>query len=532
MKFFSAKLSTPTVSKIEPEQLIQLAKTICEQQQKSIPLLDKIKNREPEKKYRLIDEIITNIEAGMLNKINLVEWVYCLFAKCDWDKINPEKSQKTSEEIWQFAQEYPPLKKRLLWHLVSFHFAQDKLTIAPSLAETFSFFKPQNQDDYITIKLIDLLTKENYTDLAFLCVNECLQPDSLLKKHSLPYELTVQDNMSLVAKIQSYFPFAFHKIKNPQSEHINFLLNTLEKLSSQHQLIAVENLLIHIAPQVASNYPKLISWVKNIVNKSSGYQLSSASKKLFKKWIGAVNYKHFSQLIDLIIDRISVDSWEDNQLMQRKIFWSNYSDRFIKMRILLPFSTIQAFGNDFIEAEASQLINDGSESTEVCIVDLDGYFIVEFFRGKGSEIRIFTKDNQLENELFNFPEISLKRLRYLTIEQENIIDHCDSWQIELEQLLRSKNIFPNEGIENFQIEVNQKGIKYNYKIGLPNLNQQQIKLREKQLFIWQKEILKLTSEAKKYCQRQDNRYKSNSVLIFKDNKSLGNQKPSRLDFID
>ena len=531
MQYFTSKFPNLALPKIEPKELLKLAKNISEKKQENSYLLNKLTKNNNHKNYRLIDEIINNIEEGDFDKITLIEWVYCLSAKTDWDKVNIEKSKITSEKIWQFAQEYVPLKKRLFWHLLSFHFDQNELTLAPSLAETFTCFEPQNKDDYITLKIIDLLIQENYVDFAVICLNECLQPDSLLKKYSLPYDLTLKGNINLVAQIQNHFPVAFQKITNPQPEQIYFLINTLEKLSTENQLSAVENLLIHINPQIASNYPKLVNWVKNIIDQLSD-QLSSTSQKLFKKWIGAFNYKDFAQFIDLIIDRISVDSLEDKQLIQRKVFWSNYSDRFIKMKILLPFSTMQAFGNDFKVEEVNQLINDGSESTEVCIVDLDDYIIVEFFRGKGSEVRIFPQDKQLENELFNSPELSLKRLRYLTIEPENIIDHCDYWQINLEQFLRSKNIVPNEGIKYFQIVTSTQGIEYNCATGLPQLNSQQITLRNKQLVLWQEEILKLTSEAKKYCQRQDNRYESNAVLIFKDNKSLGNQKPSRLDFID
>jgi hypothetical protein len=531
MPFFTSKFPKLIPTKIESKHLLELVEKLQKFEIEKSYLLKQISRKKNDHNYRLIDEIIANVEEGHFEKINLIEWVYCLFVKSDWDQVNQDKSKVTSEKIWQFAQEYPPLKKRLFWHLLSFYFALDELTLAPSLAETFTCFEPQNKDDYITLKIIDLLIQENYADFAVICLNECLQPDQLLKKYSLPYDLTLKDNLNLIAQIQNYFPVAFQKITNPEAKQIYFLLNTLEKLSVEHQLIAVENLLTQIAPQIASNYPQLINWVKTIIEQASE-QLSSASQKLFKKWIGAVNYKNFARLMDLIIDRISVDSIEANHLMQRKVFWSNYSDRLIKMRFLLPFSTMQALGNDFKVEEVNQLINDGSESTEVCIVDLDDYIVVEFLRAKGAEMRIFSQDQQLENELFYSPETSLKKLRYLTIESDNILDHCDYWQINLEQFLRSKNILPNEDIKYFKIVNSKSGIEYNFATGLPLLNSQQIATRNKQLLLWKEEIFQLNSEAKKYCHRQNNRSQSKSVLIFKNNQSLGNQKPSRLDFID
>ncbi len=428
MKFFTDNFQVPIVQTSSPQKLIELANSLDTKNSALTSLLDKL-NINHDKNYRLIDEIIKNIEENKFENINLIEWVYCLSTKSDWDQLNLDKSKLTSEKIWQFAQEYKPLRKRLFWHLVSYYFDQDEMTLAPSLAQTFSSFEPQNKEDYITLKIIDLLTSENYIELASLCVNECLQPNELLYRNSLPYEIAIENNITLVEKIQSHFPLALNKISNPQAHQINFIIDTLEKLSPENQLIAVENLLHHILPQVASNYPKLVNWVRNnyilTINKSSENQLSPDSQILFKKWIGAVNYKDFSQLIDLIIDRISIDSLEDNQLMKKKIFWYNYSDRFTRIRILLPFSTIQAFGTDFDLDDITQLINDGSQSTEVCIVDLDDFFMVEFFRGKGCEIRIFPKTNEIENELFKSSDIFLKRLRYLTIEREDIIDNCD-----------------------------------------------------------------------------------------------------------
>ena len=535
MKFFTANLQLPNLKQSDPKKLIKLAETINTEKKQLSFLLDRIQ-KQKNNNYRLIEQIMQNIDEEKFANISLVEWVYCLSHKSEWDKLNPQKSQATSEKIWQFAQEYPPLKKRLFWHLVSFHFDTDEITLAPSLADTFLSFQSENKEDYITLKIINLLIKNNYLDLASLCVNQCLQPNELLHQYSLPYALKTQEDIQLVEKIQSYFPLVLNKLTNPQTKQINFLIDTLKNLSPDHQLIAVENLLCHISPQIAGKYPKLVNWVQNnyilTTDKLKENKLSSSSKLLFKKWLGAVNYQDFSQLIDLIIDRISVDYLEDHQLMTRKVFWSNYSDRFMRMRILLPFSTTQAFNNDFVRENISQLINDGSESTEVCIIDFNDYFIVEFFRGKGSETRIFAKNNQMGDELFNSPDISLKKLRYLPIDQTNIIDHCHGWQVDCEKVLRNQEILVNDQLQYFQIEKDQPELTYNFKTGLPPLNQQQIAQRNKELFVWQEDILQLEKEAKKYCQRQEKRWEIDSVLIFKNNQSLKNPKRSNLDFID
>ena len=204
----------------------------------------------------------------------------------------------------------------------------------------------------------------------------------------------------------------------------------------------------------------------------------------------------------------------------------------MRMRIMLPFSTIQAFGTDFDVEDITQLINDGSESTEVCILDLEDIFVVEFFRGVGCETRIFTHNSSVEEQLFYSPEICLKRLRYLSVETDEVIDHCYGWQIQLEQVLRSKNIFPNQHQQHFNLEENKQGLNYSKTVGLPTLNSRQMMQRNKELFNWQNDIIRLETEAQKYCQRQEQRGEFDSRFIFKSNSSSRPQKRSHLDFID
>ena len=544
MKFFTntLKLDPPRIS--PPQNLLQLSQELGEQKDQVSSLLEKIKQK-PNHEHRLIEDIIACIQEDKLSDISLIEWVYCLSTKSQWDKIHPQESESTSEKIWQFAQEYNPLKQRLFWQMVLYHFDRDEMTLAPSIAQTFSTFEAKNKQDYITLKIIDLLIEKNYVELALLCLKDCQQPDQLLYQYSLPSDISIEEDneINLVETIQSHYPIALNKIKDPQPEQINFLISTLDKLKITQQAIAVEKLLQYVPPSLAGEYPKLVSWVKNNFILSATHQLSNQSKRLFKKWIGAINYKDFAQFIDLIIDRISIDSLEDQQLNARKIFWSNYSDRFMRFKILLPFSTIQAFDNDFELDEITQLINDGSESTEVCIIDIETHFAVEFLRGKGAEVRIFAKDNQnqnkeksIEQELFNAEEISLKKIRYLSTDFVNIHDRCEYWQSSFEELLRNNNIIPNEGLKYFAIDDQSKKVKYNFDQQLLTLNKSQINYRNRQLIEWQQDIKKLEQDAIKYCQREAQRWKSDNVLIFKNNnthdKSFARRKRPNLDFID
>ncbi|BAZ45120.1 hypothetical protein NIES4102_21370 [Chondrocystis sp. NIES-4102] len=78
-------------------------------------------------------------------------------------------------------------------------------------------------------------------------------------------------------------------------------------------------------------------------------------------------------------------------------------------------------GNYLNNQDISILLEDGSETTEVCIFDFGNYFLVEFFRGNGSETRIFEKNTQTEQQLFH-SQLSIKKLRYLGLNNP-IHDH-------------------------------------------------------------------------------------------------------------
>ncbi|MEY2977335.1 MAG: hypothetical protein RLZZ435_1474, partial [Cyanobacteriota bacterium] len=86
--------------------------------------------------------------------------------------------------------------------------------------------------------------------------------------------------------------------------------------------------------------------------------------------------------------------------------------------------------------------------TEVCIFDFGTKIIVEFFRGRNSEIRLM--DISKRDYLFN-QQLSCERIRILGGEMH---DHCVLWQTECERWLASHGIFPNDNLKTFKISKN------------------------------------------------------------------------------
>ncbi|MGL4497540.1 MAG: EH signature domain-containing protein, partial [Planktothrix sp.] len=163
-------------------------------------------------------------------------------------------------------------------------------------------------------------------------------------------------------------------------------------------------------------------------------------------------------------------------------------------RILLPQKSINALGQ-YLPENVDLLIEDGSD-TEVCIFDFGKWFIVEFFRGGGSETRLFNRSQnpQLELQLLNSSQVSVKHLRCL--KPPEIHDHVFCWQTYCEKWLRVRNILPNEGTLYFKGLSSQHG-KYGQD-GLPTPSYEDQQERNRKLDQWENKIRKIESEAEKY----------------------------------
>jgi hypothetical protein len=305
-------------------------------------------------------------------------------------------------------------------------------------------------------------------------------------------------------------------------DKVNWLLRCFDEMEETTQITSVEYILNHLSTSIVGNFPELVNWLKNnYTNSSKQSKLSSQARQKLRIWIGAVNYQDFSNLVDLIIEKISVSKTEEKQLKNRQSFWSNYSDIFTRIKILLPRRSYEIINNDIrADQDIQELQNDGSDETEICIFDLgENGFIVEFFRGKGSETRIFPQNDYIESVLFGSQPLSVKKIRKLGGERH---DHVYFWQWSCEKLLREKyNILPHYEFTKYFTVISIKykvppsvtsnnpilikdqikyyeetKLRYNFQYGLPEPSENQLEKRKRDQRRWFNEIERLELEAK------------------------------------
>jgi hypothetical protein len=489
-----SSLNLPNFSPLKPSQLLDFSESLGETTGIDIQSENYIKPQTFEKP-RTFEEISKDIENNQIDKITNLEWLYLVYFKSD-------NNLKLCKLIWNIAKQKQWLKNRLIWNLVLYYGNEGnnkKRILSESLVNSFSVDVLDQADfqDLVTLKIIESLKKAP-ADLAKLSLTFKITPKDLLKTYQLPHWIKkAEDALTTVAEV-------FVSSRDLQYE--TWLLNCLEEMLSEDQIKATDDLLTKISAETAGTLPNLVEWVKlNFKPQNSNskwHQLSGQAKESLRKWIGAVNYKDFQNIVELLLennDQLNIPDWEQNQLRSRKSFWANYSDRFENIRILLPEKSINALGQ-YLPENVDLLIEDGSD-TEVCIFDFGDCFIVEFFRGGGSETRLFNRSQnpQLEQKLFGSSQVSVKSLRCL--QPREIHDHVFCWQTYCEKWLKRENILPNEGTLYFKGLSNEHG-RYGSD-GLPTPSYEDQQKRNYRLDQWKNKIRQIESEAEEYAKYQD-----------------------------
>ncbi|GAB4301221.1 MAG: hypothetical protein Fur0025_41290 [Oscillatoriaceae cyanobacterium] len=448
---------------------------------------------------RSLDEIFAVIENGQSAEVTPLEWVYCFYAKAKWDEQNPSRRESTAHAIWKVAISDQVLQSQLFWRLAVYFdkSRQDTEVLAPSLADSFPNFAPQltasNPSNDLVIKILQALTSQQpHQSIAKLSFHRLQRPNILLKNAGIPGNLGVAE-----AALDFAVP-EFARLSAPTENQAEWLLDCCNHMSAAKQLQAVETLLSKVSKEVGGSCSNLVDWLKNNYGPQQPrwQELSQTARLALNNWIGALNYGYFQKLVGLLLDRLQLKDWERNQLKSRQGFWANYSDRFRRIRILLPHSSANVVSSYLNHSDISILASDGSDPTEVCIFDFGDYFIAEFFRGPGSETRIFRVSShpQIEQLLFGSPTLSLKKIRS---QGGEIHDHKYLWQGSCEQLLREKDIYPNQGTTYFKGLSPEHG-QYNFYTGLPTPSAFDRQERQRKLQRWREEMREIEAAAKLY----------------------------------
>ncbi|MDJ0715261.1 MAG: hypothetical protein QNJ54_13730 [Prochloraceae cyanobacterium] len=223
MKFNFPKLNPPPLPKPEVNKLKKLAKSNINisftktnyylnvpQYKISIP--------------RDIDELILDIANGENDNLSLLEWIYCLHFKEEWNRKHPHNSKPTSEVIWKVAEYNDWLKQRLFWRL-ALYYSGDRDLLPLSLVKTFSIFTADNEIDSIRIEIVNSLRQNLPEEIARLSWEQVLTPQELLKSYQLP------DRIPASSEALDYVVSEFSSSNSPNEQQIEWLFCCFQEMS-------------------------------------------------------------------------------------------------------------------------------------------------------------------------------------------------------------------------------------------------------------------------------------------------------------
>lgn len=434
---------------------------------------------------RTLRQILKIIENGSPEAISIIEWLYVFKSSEDWMFNEKNDEIRACILIWQTIAKHNSVsqmaffKAALALDLKDGSFPQPLIDTA-HIAKPL--LKPLAQKK---VEWIESLSKRDY----LTCAKASYSVDLTVKQYI--YQLGLPDVAKYVADIYQELVNSIDGELSVKSEH--WLLKCIQESPNTDLVVEVVNEYLALNPEIVKD-DDFDTWFEENclpdVENSYYLKLNSNSKRKLKSLYRLSEFYKFKELIGLITkpkiaNALKISDEHIKQLNNRVQFWSNYSDRFIQVKILIPVQTEMQLKQSYLTINNYDLLaSTEEENSEVCIFEFDNTLVVEVFRGSLSEVRFFKKTDRNVNRLLQNDKLSIAEIRDMA--QDEIHDHVVVWQYYCEQLLRKLfNIIPNDDIEYFSGIPKSKGL-YSASSKQP-LSSPSIALRQErkvQLDVW------------------------------------------------
>ncbi|WP_163931391.1 EH signature domain-containing protein [Paraferrimonas sp. SM1919] len=194
---------------------------------------------------------------------------------------------------------------------------------------------------------------------------------------------------------------------------------------------------------------------------------------------------------------LGLSETEQNNIRSRTAFWSNYRAQFVRFKAILPINTY-----DFLRSESKVLMKHAiktaraDDKTEALIFSTETLIVVEFLRKGNSEVRLFKKNNWIEQQLFD----KAKSLDYIyELFQDEAHDHITLWQYYLEKMLRQRfGLAADNNVTSFT-GIPKAFSNYSHKDGLTVKPNEELLIKRKvELESWAEKFWKWELNLNKY----------------------------------
>uniref|UniRef100_UPI0040475690 EH signature domain-containing protein n=1 Tax=Rheinheimera sp. TaxID=1869214 RepID=UPI0040475690 len=460
--------------------------------------------RLPELPPRDISTILNLAEAGLQAEISVLEWISLLNGKEQWDTTHFNQERTSNELIWRLACSNHGLRYLLYWRF-AVHLDGQDMSFPRGLIRQFAHFQHQLAEvDKQRTLLLGAIYSGDISELCKSALKFRMVPINVLNKCGLP---------GLAAFSQKTLKgLARYWVEHAKQFGTDALFAVINKLKAEGQDTFYSSALLDI-PVVQLEQQKAL--VNRIVSIYSPYikdtrfkNLNQAAQQVVRDLIGAMSFGDFSKLIDKLTEqevakKLGLEEWEIRQLNSRVAFWSNYQSRFLGFSVFLPSSTFTLLKQLNFHTDDMLFYQLSNSSCEVCVLEFENHFVLEFLRGGSSGVRLIDKHSQEAQVLKNVGSVSSQQqLEVIPFLAEH--DHVVYWQNSCEKMLRTEfNILPNRNLKRFFITNQTQSGKpfyqeYSQAKGLPSLTREQFLKRQEAL---DKELKRLSRHRKPYQDR-------------------------------
>ncbi|MEE2000709.1 EH signature domain-containing protein [Alkalimonas sp. MEB108] len=455
--------------------------------------------RLPELPPRDISVILNLAESGLDAQVSVLEWIALLDGKERWDSVNHNQEYSSNILIWKTACKNHGLRYLLYWRL-ALYLDGHEISFSKGLVKQFANFQKYlaKVDKQRTL----LLTGIYSGDTSELCQRALIfrmLPAQVLSKCGLPGQ--IKHSKDALKGLARYW------VKNNKMFGYDELFTIIAKLNDEEKDTFFSSALVDIPFAKLEQQETLLKLILGIyspyVINSRFSKLNNAAQEVIKDLIGAMSFADFSKLIakltePVVAGKLGLEEWEIRQLNSRVAFWSNYQNRLLGFSVFLPTSTYSLLKQmNFITDDLlfHKLIN---SNCEVCVLEFENHFILEFLRGSISGVRVIDKLSKQAQLLKNVSSVSSQQqLEAIPFLAEH--DHFIYWQNACEKLLRTKfNLTPNKNLRKFLVTRKDKNghtfyQEYSSLNGLPSLTAAQVLEREEVLMARKRRSLESTN---------------------------------------
>ncbi|WP_258070309.1 EH signature domain-containing protein [Vibrio jasicida] len=473
-------------------------------------------------------EMVRLVRAGKSNEISIFEWLDVIEDQAQWDTLSAEEEVESCIATWQTIGTSYVLGDIVLFKL-ALSFDGTHTAVVNNLINTIKIARTSKGLEALEKLRLDwlcALKESNFAQLAQYCYTLQLSVAESIKYMRFPQanQYARQINEHLLASIES--------------GHLNdgddvWLHRNFINLKTTKQQIEFCEAFILKLDQF--NYGELCEEVivsKCLPNQDDNFwnKLDYSTKQILKKKFKLSNYFDLRSISSALYSEQAAEALgftEDQirQIRSRSMFWSNYSSRFERVRVLLPKASFYfvAERNRGVPPFVDDIDETGLLDTEVYIFEVGKTIVVEFLRGALSETRFFKNDAWYSKRLFDSRVLTIAEIRAMS--QLEVHDHLPSWQYFCEKLLRTKfMVIPNDNIPYFrglppEVNLYQEGVGL-----IVSPDEKMIKERSDKLESWVERFWESELQTGKFgelggLEKKSTLYLSKALMA----KQLGNQ---------